>query len=257
MKYYVTADTHGFYTELMEALNEVGFFTDSEPHKLIICGDLFDRGAEALKLQNFILELMKKNEVILIKGNHEDLMLELVKGWDRFSYMQPFHEANGTLDTVLQLTQSTRDDLEYRPQVVAARIKESPFLNEIMPLMVNYYNTEHYIFVHGWIPCSTIRLGTYTTEYSPIRDWEYANDRLWSRARWLNGMEAAHNGIIEPGKIIACGHWHSSFGHANYENSGGEFDNNPDFSPYYGDGIIALDACTAFSRKVNCIVIED
>ena len=26
---------------------------------------------------------------------------------------------------------------------------------------------------------------------------------------------------------------------------------------YYADGIIAIDACTAFSRKVNCIVIED
>ena len=38
---------------------------------------------------------------------------------------------------------------------------------------------------------------------------------------------------------------------------GGEFENDPDFSPYYGEGIIALDACTAFSKKVNCIVIDD
>lgn len=56
---------------------------------------------------------------------------------------------------------------------------------------------------------------------------------------------------------IVCGHWHCSFGHANYENDGGEFDNNPNFSPYYGNGIIALDACTPISHKVNCIVIED
>lgn len=45
--------------------------------------------------------------------------------------------------------------------------------------------------------------------------------------------------------------------HANYENDGGEFDNNPNFSPYYGKGIIALDACTVRSHKVNCIAIED
>ena len=38
---------------------------------------------------------------------------------------------------------------------------------------------------------------------------------------------------------------------------GGEFDNNPNFTPYYGDGIIALDACTPVSKKVNCIVVED
>lgn len=30
-----------------------------------------------------------------------------------------------------------------------------------------------------------------------------------------------------------------------------------DFSPYYNKGIIAIDACTAKTLKVNCIVIED
>lgn len=54
-----------------------------------------------------------------------------------------------------------------------------------------------------------------------------------------------------------CGHWHCSFGHANYEGDGGEFDNNPNFSPYCGKGIIALDACTPVSHKVNCMVTED
>ena len=61
----------------------------------------------------------------------------------------------------------------------------------------------------------------------------------------------------EKGKTIVCGHWHCSFGHSHYENDGGEFDNNPNFTPYYGDGIIALDACTVISKKVNCIIIED
>lgn len=80
---------------------------------------------------------------------------------------------------------------------------------------------------------------------------------MWTGARWRNGMEAAHNGIIEPGKIIVCGHWHTSFGHCHYEYDGGEFDNNPNFNPYYGGGIIALDACTPVSGKVNCVVVEE
>lgn len=70
-------------------------------------------------------------------------------------------------------------------------------------------------------------------------------------------MEAAASGLIVEGKTIVCGHWHCSFGHAHYENDGGEFSNNPNFSPYYGKGIIALDACTVISHKVNCIIIED
>ena len=40
-------------------------------------------------------------------------------------------------------------------------------------------------------------------------------------------------------------------------NTMAEFDNNPNFKPYYGEGIIALDACTPISGKVNCIVVED
>ncbi len=54
MKYYVTADIHGCFSELKEALIEKGFFTDTNPHKLIICGDLYDRGKEARALQDFI-----------------------------------------------------------------------------------------------------------------------------------------------------------------------------------------------------------
>ena len=60
MKYYVVADVHGFFSELKLALTEKGFFNDKEPHKLIMCGDLLDRGTEALEVQSFILDLMKK-----------------------------------------------------------------------------------------------------------------------------------------------------------------------------------------------------
>ena len=76
MKYYVTADVHAYFTELQTALREQGFFEDTEPHKLIICGDLYDRGTEALRLQEFILDLIEKDQVILIRGNHEDLALD-------------------------------------------------------------------------------------------------------------------------------------------------------------------------------------
>ena len=77
MRYYVVADVHAFYSEFISALTEKGFFEDNKPHKLIICGDLLDRGKEAVKVQNFILDLIARDEVILIKGNHEDLVLEL------------------------------------------------------------------------------------------------------------------------------------------------------------------------------------
>ena len=104
MKYYVTADVHAYFTELQTALREQGFFEDAEPHKLVICGDLYDRGTEALQLQEFILDLMAKDQVILIRGNHEDLAIDLLNNWHRNSYLQRHHNLNGTVDTVSQLT---------------------------------------------------------------------------------------------------------------------------------------------------------
>lgn len=256
MRYYVTADVHGYFSELKSALAENGFFEDTEPHKLIICGDIYDRGAETLELQNFILDLMSKNEVILIRGNHEDLALELLNNWNKGSFMQRHHYSNGTLDTVCQLTETTVGQLVNDSDETYRKFSKNPFIQAIIPVMVNFYETENYIFTHGWIPC-TVFGNSNSRSYLPIEDWRNADYQAWNSARWINGMEAAHKGIVESGKTIVCGHWHCSFGHARYEGDGGEFDNNPNFAPYYAEGIIALDACTPVSNRVNCIVIED
>ena len=102
MKYYITADIHGFYTEFHKALDEVGYFIDPEPHKLIILGDIFDRGQEAVEMQQFVLELMEKDDVILIRGNHEDLYEEMITIDEGLPVRH--HKSNGTYSTALQLT---------------------------------------------------------------------------------------------------------------------------------------------------------
>ena len=253
MKYYIVSDTHGYYTELVEALTNKGFFNDTEPHKLILCGDAFDRGGEAVKLQNFLVELLRKDELIYIKGNHEDLMEELlntlgnplvVKGL-LWGYSKHIH--NGTFDTAIQLL-SNKNLIEsfcINSKPFVNDIKESPMYKKLFPSMVDYFETENYIFVHGWIPCTP--------------KWRKASKEKWDEARWLNGIEmACGKGIIEPDKTIVCGHFHASYGHSKYglyETS--EFGKDAVFEPFYSKGIIAIDACTAHTGKVNCIVIED
>lgn len=255
MRYYVVSDIHGFYTELISVLTEQGFFQDNGPRRLVVCGDLFDRGEEAVKLQDFIAELMEKDEVILVRGNHEDLALRLLEDMFR-GYIPAFNFDNGTVGTVCQLTGMSPEESRLDPRKAAEKFSKTPFVSRIIPAMSDYYETENYIFVHGWIPCVATRLnGMYL--YSPLPDWRSADKRLWDAARWTNGMEAAHEGVIENGKTIVCGHWHTSFGHANYEGTCGEFSEDGDFSPYYAQGIIAIDACTAFSHRMNCIVVED
>ena len=47
MRYYVVADVYGYYTQMKSAIEKAGFFSNPTLHKLIMLGDIFDRGHEA------------------------------------------------------------------------------------------------------------------------------------------------------------------------------------------------------------------
>lgn len=257
MKYYVVSDVHSFYKEMRRVLSRKGFFRDEEPHKLIVCGDLFDRGTESVKMQNFISDLMAKDEVILIRGNHEDLILELIENADMYfsrDIRKTHHWSNGTLETVGALTGMDVLNDDYKQ--IMDKLKETPYIKEIIPCMLNYYETEHYIFVHGWIPSVTIS-SYWEDGYLPYPDWRHASKKMWDEARWINGMFAYFQGITEVGKTIVCGHYHCSWGHYFLGDAKSEFDDGSKFTPFRRNGIIAIDACTAYTKKVNCIVLED
>lgn len=117
--------------------------------------------------------------------------------------------------------------------------------------MLNYFETEHYVFFHGWIPSIRERSGG----YSYYATWREASQGEWRCARWYNGMDAAQSASEE--KTVVCGHWHASYGHSKYEHKGSEFGPDADFSPYYDPGMIALDACTAHSNRINILVMKD
>jgi len=249
LRYYVVADPHGFYTLLETALREKGFFDDESPHKLIVLGDLMDRGKEAVEMQDFILELMRKEEVILIRGNHEDLFRDFLL-LDDCRYMEP-HVSNGTYGTALQLSRFDMTQAMIMPDTFAKRLTRTPYFETIMPAMRNFFETSQYVFVHGWIPA--FREGRHL--YSSISDWRSASLEEWEKARWYNGMDAVRTSCEE--KTVVCGHWHTSYGHYLFEERGSEFGVDADFTPYYAPGIIALDSCVAHSGFVNCIVLED
>lgn len=248
MKYYVTADIHGFLTLFRKALEDSGYYEDDDEKKIVICGDLFDRGEEAEELQKYILDLIKKDEVILVRGNHEDLFCDLVTTDHGLPYRHHVH--NGTFQTAIDLTGYDTVMAGIRHYDFAEAGQRTPYYTQIIPSMLDYYETDHYVFVHGWIPCTV-------EDDIPHYDPDWRNSRNWESARWINGMDAAYAGILEKGKTIVCGHWHCSYGHSEFEGICSEFGPDADFSPYYAPGIIALDACTGYSKSVNVVVLED
>lgn len=264
MKYFVVSDVHGFYSNMIQALNDKGFDKSNPDHMLIVCGDLMDRGTEATQMQEYILQLIKLNKVVLIRGNHEDLVLDMLDNFNEYVYPcieRTHHYTNGTFDTMLQLSSKNYFDAVGVPNEFVAVCRDTPFIKEIIPKMVDFFETDNYIFVHGWIPCITDKVGL---KYTFNPQWRNATPEDWEKARWLNGVARCHfNGIKENGKTIVCGHWHCSYGWAYIKQKYKEFPQKnragwqKSFEPYTEDGVIAIDACTIYSGIVNCIVIDD
>ena len=62
-------------------MRSLSYYEDPDEKKIIICGDLFDRGEEAEELQGYILGLMEKDEVI--GGfSHSDTVLVTKDGYE-------------------------------------------------------------------------------------------------------------------------------------------------------------------------------
>ena len=261
MKYFAVSDVHSFYDPLVESLRTAGFFEDDKG-VLVLLGDALDRGEDALKVVDFLLELHKQGRLIYIKGNHEELLEDCIKdicyqGIYEIAGGMSHHYINGTFHTMLQLAQMSHRDAVDFPESLVRRVLHSPYYDQLLPTCVNYFETERYVFCHGWIPVLESGFGAYQTyRYNP--DWRAASDRDWSRARWNNGIElACKQKLITMDKITVCGHYHTSWGHSKIHQVGTEWGENAVFTPFRDEGIIAIDACTAYTGKINCVVFDE
>ena len=70
---YVMSDLHGCYDKYLEMLKVIDF---SDTDTMYILGDVVDRGPDGIKI---LLDLAKRKNIILIRGNHDDTALIILK----------------------------------------------------------------------------------------------------------------------------------------------------------------------------------
>ena len=248
MQYFVCSDPHGFTTIMQNALHDAGWRKFKEDQKIILCGDAWDRGPEPIEMYHFLKGLGDK--LIFVRGNHEDLLHDAAREFKECGHVYSGHHwHNGTDKTVYRL------DNEGMLEEVLDWIDEKA---------VDFYETDHYVFVHGWIPCQVVDRSGYTIETKYLKDWRdpEIGHGTWFDARWLNGMKMWNRGIRIPDKTIVCGHWHCGYGNCLiHGEQTSERDEEDEYylsdHPFIDDGIIAVDGCTVLTRTVNVVVIED
>ncbi len=162
-KIFVVSDIHGHCTLLKEALENAGFDKENENHLLVCCGDYFDRGVENLEVLKYFERLKHK---VLLRGNHEELLLKLLQT----GKVLPHNYLNGTMTTLGEFLgkysiNPVDDTIDFSGKTrMVDRVCE--FIDETK----NYFETENYVFAHGWLP-----------SYGGFRS---ASDADWDRARW-------------------------------------------------------------------------
>lgn len=260
MALFAVSDIHGYYDETIKALSEAGFF-DSDENNLIVVGDALDRGSQPNEMIDFLLGLHDDGRLIYIYGNHEELFYDCLQeiaagGIGMIASGMSHHYHNRTFHTLVAISGMSLNEAILYPEELVSRVKESDYYKILLPSTVDYYETEKYIFCHGWLPLD-IEIEDRIANFIYRSDWREADETEWHKARWRNGMEmCCMHGVREAGKTIVCGHWNCSWGHAHVDGICSERGKDAITTPFYADGIIAIDACTARWGKVNCIRIE-
>lgn len=234
-KIFVVSDVHGHFSLLKEALDKSGFDKENENHLLICCGDYFDRGKENLEVLKFFERLDHK---VLIRGNHEDLLLKLLQT----GRVLPHNYINGTMQTLTDFFGKYSIDPIDDTIDFSGKTRMVDRICEFIDETVNYFETENYVFVHGWLPENALT----------AKERKSVSDSAWEQARWYKWTEKYNGNKPLDNKTLVCGHVPTTYAQ--------KFDptrtkDNADI--FYGNGIIVVDAATFDTKRINVLVLED
>jgi len=209
-KYYAIGDIHGMLSKLEALLATIPI--DKDRDTLIFLGDYIDRGPHSRGVIQRIIDLKDEGyKVIALKGNHEAVFLEFLKGrFDYWSYRHNF-EGQSTLrdysyDLNYMYTKKTvgnppdvREHFLYEDEEGRRLLIPLTHLHflESLPL---YYETDEFIFVHA---------GLYP--HVPLIE-QKEQDLLWIKAKFLlceapfekivvHGHTAAREPVVTQSKI--------------------------------------------------------
>jgi len=169
MRRFVIGDIHGCLLQLDALLNRINISKDDE---LILLGDYVDRGPDSAGVLRRLQRLLQDARVTLIKGNHEQMMLDARESHAKYSDWL----MNGG-DATLRSYAGARATLRDVPPEHWRLLEHQ---------LVDYVETDSHLFVHA-------------NAYSDMPMHEQPDYML----RWERCDEIVPH---ESGKVIICGH---------------------------------------------------
>ena len=251
IRYFCSSDIHSFFDIWMMSLTAKGFDINNPEHKIIVCGDVFDRGDKSVECYEFMTSMIDEGRLIYIRGNHEDLLFNCIQDLRRGRHIGHHHVSNGTIKTLAHFMNCSEYDILcncYNTSEFEAVVQE--LMQFIENNSVDYFELGDKVFVHGWIP-TTVDDENYEVVDDNWRDGD------WKQARWNCGFDCWRCNLVPPDdKTVVCGHWHASYGWSQFRGRS-EWGPDAEFVPFIDNKIIAIDACTPYTNMINVVVFDE
>lgn len=204
------SDIHGELDLFNELLEKVSY--DASNDQLILLGDYVDRGPDSKGVLERVVELNQQGAIVL-RGNHDQMMLEAARGetgaagnWLRNGALSTLQSYDSSIEGMkLPVTELFWEHVEF--------LKETKF----------YYETDGYLFVHAGVQSGVPVEGTDPYVLMWIRD-EF------------------HRGYAGDKKIV--------FGHTPTFNLRGSNDTSVYFGD---NRIIGIDGGAVYGGQLNCL----
>lgn len=261
MKYFILSDVHGQYDLMIAELIAKGF--NKKVDTLVSVGDPFDRGPKSKEVLEYLMSCPHR---ILIWGNHDARLYQLMKGSDYVNY---YDLQNGVTATLKSFTgigpQAGLDTQIYLLNYDATYLKIAQKLYQYFRECCWAVEFEDLIATHAWLPYTKDLV---TRKHSLLENWrDIKAQDLWFECSWgrsdlLYGNEAF------PDKTLLIGHWHAwrlayEFGKEpryipNPDNPNVVKGINCDMWISPDKKLIAIDGCSNYDKggKVNVYVYE-
>lgn len=223
MKLFVISDIHGMYKPFEQLLQHW-----HPQDKLVILGDLIDRGPQSLEVIRKVMALKETygEQVVFCKGNHEQLLLDFIRS-PQVSY--PMYIRNGGRQTLRSfLKEAPKEVKELNPIAQAKYVKEH-FAKELAFLESGelYTIIGNVLFTHAGFE-------SYYADLSESTD----DDFLWIREHYRQPNQTPYINV---------------FGHT------------PTYQIHRDDNIwvsedqkyIAIDGGCAFSGQLNGVLLNE
>lgn len=260
-KIFITSDEHGNYEAMKKAEEEAGYDETNPNHFRISLGDCFDRGHDSLEIYEYYKRLCDEGKMIVTSSNHFPFFIHFLEGssYSPFNYLH-----NGLNETIADFWHRTApfeswcmlegncemNQINYAKWVDICRKDINEEYPELLPWLKSlpkYFETKNYIMVHGAID-------------TKVSDWHHPHCYRYNLTDWdaLDFNDGSFFGepITNTDKTVVIGHFGTRTLREMY-NLPIEEGHEDDILTRDDGKVIAIDATTAASKKVNVLVLED